>query len=84
MQLIENMKTEIGKLILNRSFTKRVAMKVMPDFASMQSIAILYDASNKQDDTATRMRRHMPHTYQRCEVVFANGGAQTMSCGTKE
>jgi len=50
MQLIENMKTEIGKLILNRSFTKRVAMKVMPDFASMQSIAILYDASNKQDE----------------------------------
>ncbi len=50
MQLLENIKTEIGKLILNKSFTKRVAMRVMPDFARMQSVAILYDASNKQQE----------------------------------
>jgi hypothetical protein len=33
---------------------------------------------------ATRRHRHMPYTYQRCEVFFANESAQAMGCGTKK
>ncbi len=59
MQFLENIKTKIGKYLLQGSFSKRKSMSSIPRFDDLKDIAIIYPADNKEDENdANKLALH--------------------------